>query len=80
MSLKDKTPAETLDERGNICPYPLMNTTQKLKEMIEGELLEVLVDHPPSVENIIHLSNKLGLEHEVDEVKKGEEWRVYVQK
>ncbi|MFQ5974860.1 MAG: sulfurtransferase TusA family protein [Candidatus Hydrothermarchaeales archaeon] len=58
MGLKEKPPSETLDERGKICPYPLMETRDKLKEMAEGELLEVLVDHPPAVENITRLSKK----------------------
>ncbi|MFQ5887910.1 MAG: sulfurtransferase TusA family protein [Candidatus Hydrothermarchaeales archaeon] len=80
MSLKEKTPSETLDERGKICPYPLMETRDKLKEMAEGEVLEVLIDHPPAVENIATLSKKLELEHEVEVIKEGEEWKIYIQK
>ncbi len=80
MSLTEKTPTETLDERGKICPYPLMDTRDKLKEMSEGELLEVLVNHGPAVENIRSLSNKLELEFDVEVVTEGEEWKVYVQK
>ncbi|MFQ6136080.1 MAG: sulfurtransferase TusA family protein [Candidatus Hydrothermarchaeales archaeon] len=78
MSLKDKTPTETLDERGKICPYPLMDTRDKIKEMSKGELLEVLVDHPPAIENISSICRRLELEHEV--VKEDDSWRIFIQK
>ncbi len=80
MSLKENTPTETLDERGKICPYPLMDTRDKLKEMTPGDILEVLVNHGPAVENIRSLSKKLELEMDVEVVTEGKEWKVYIQK
>ncbi|HEY5477958.1 MAG TPA: sulfurtransferase TusA family protein [Tepidiformaceae bacterium] len=37
-----------LDIRGKICPYTLIDTRDKLKELSEGEVLEVLVDFEPA--------------------------------
>jgi TusA-related sulfurtransferase len=46
------TPTKTLDVRGKICPYPDMDTMTTLKKMDKGEILEVLLDYPLSVERI----------------------------
>jgi TusA-related sulfurtransferase len=43
---------KTLDVRGKICPYPDMDTMTTLKKMEKGEILEVLLDYPLSVERI----------------------------
>lgn len=45
-------PTKTLDVRGKICPYPDMDTMTTLKKMTKGEVLEVLLDYPLSVERI----------------------------
>ena len=45
-------PTKTLDVRGKICPYPDMDTMTTLKKMEKGEILEVLLDYPLSVERI----------------------------
>ena len=46
------TPTKTLDVKGKICPYPDMDTMVTLKKMEKGEILEVLLDYPLSVERI----------------------------
>ncbi len=46
------TPTKTLDVTGKICPYPDMDTMTTLKKMEKGEILEVLLDYPLSVERI----------------------------
>ncbi|NQS92117.1 MAG: sulfurtransferase TusA family protein, partial [Chloroflexi bacterium] len=45
-------PTKTLDVKGKICPYPDMDTMVTLKKMEKGEILEVLLDYPLSVERI----------------------------
>lgn len=45
-------PTKTLDVCGKICPYPDMETMVTLKKMEKGEILEVLLDYPLSVERI----------------------------
>ena len=72
------TPTETLDVRGEICPYPDVKTKNKLKKMKPGDILEVIVDYPLSAERIPRTAQKLG--HEVLKVDKvGEsEWKIYI--
>jgi len=45
-------PTETLDVRGEVCPYPDVMTQKKVKNMKSGEILEVLIDYPLSAERI----------------------------
>ena len=54
------TPTKTLDVRGEICPYPDVNTMTTLKQMNKGEILEILVDYPMSVERIPRSAKKNG--------------------
>jgi len=37
-----------LDITGKMCPYTLIDTRDKLKELTQGEVLEVLVDFEPA--------------------------------
>jgi len=48
----DVESTKTLDVKGKICPYPDMDTMTTLKKMEKGEVLEVLLDYPLSVERI----------------------------
>jgi len=54
------TATKTLDVRGKICPYPDMDTMTTLKKMQKGEVLEVLLDYPLSVERIPRNLKKQG--------------------
>ena len=54
------TVTQTLDVCGKICPYPDMNTMTTLKKMAKGEVLEVLLDYPMSVERIPRNIKKQG--------------------
>ncbi len=45
-------PDKTLDVKGKICPYPDMDTMTTLKKMEKGQILEVFLDYPLSVERI----------------------------
>lgn len=61
-------PTKTLDVCGKICPYPDMDTMTTLKQMQKGEVLEVLLDYPLSVERIPRSAQKWG--HKVLKVEK----------
>ena len=54
------TSTKTLDDRGEICPCPDVNTMTTLKQMNKGEILEILSDYPLSVERIPHSAKKWG--------------------
>ena len=58
--MTDITPTKTIDERGKICPYPDVDTMTTLKKMSKGEILEVLIDYPLSVERIPRNAVKQG--------------------
>jgi tRNA 2-thiouridine synthesizing protein A len=43
---------KTLDVCNEVCPMPVVKTGEALKQMKSGEILEVIVDYPPSRENV----------------------------
>ncbi len=45
-------PDKTLDVKGEICPNPDVKSMTTLEKMEKGQVLEVLVDYPMSVERI----------------------------
>jgi TusA-related sulfurtransferase len=53
-------PTKTLDVCGEICPYPDVKTMATLKKMEKGEILEVLLDYPLSVERLPRSAGKWG--------------------
>ena len=61
-------PTKTLDVRGEICPYPDVNSMTTLKQMNKGEILEILADYPLSVERIPRSAKKWG--HKVLKIEK----------
>ncbi len=42
----------TLDVRGLTCPYPQLLVVRSLNKLSPGDLLEVILDNPPSVKDI----------------------------
>jgi TusA-related sulfurtransferase len=51
---------KTLDVCGEICPYPDVKSMATLKKMEKGEILEVLLDYPLSVERLPRSATKWG--------------------
>ncbi len=71
-------PTKTIDERGEVCPVPDVDTKRALKKMNKGEILEVLIDYPLSKERIPATAEKEG--HEVISVEEigPSEWRILI--
>lgn len=69
---------QTLDCKGEVCPYPDVKSKRKVKKMKSGEILEILLDYPLSAERIPETMESMG--HEVLSVEKLEdtEWRILV--
>ncbi|MDX1566985.1 MAG: sulfurtransferase TusA family protein [Longimicrobiales bacterium] len=68
--------AETLDVRGEICPYPMMRTVTALKKLsADDQTLEVVTDHAPALDTIPTQAARLGFSTAVEEVG-GSEWRI----
>ncbi len=51
---------KTLDVCGEICPYPDVKSMATLKKMEKGEVLEILLDYPLSVERLPRNASKWG--------------------
>jgi TusA-related sulfurtransferase len=68
--------SQTLDVRGEICPYPMMRTVSALKKLSSGDrLLEVVTDHAPALDTIPTQAARLGFRTEIQEAG-GSEWRI----
>ncbi len=50
----------SLDVTGEICPYPLMLTKQKMGTLTSGDQLAVIVDYAKSVEDIPRWAKEEG--------------------
>ncbi len=80
MSIKELPVDKTIDIQGKICPYTLIETRDAVKTLASGQVLEVLVDHPPAAtETIPNFCRKKGYPYEV--VDLGEKrFRVLIKK
>jgi TusA-related sulfurtransferase len=73
----------TLNLEGEICPYTLVKTLKKIKEVEEklkkGSILKVIVDHHPAVENIPLEVKKRGFQVEYQKLEAGK-WEVIIKR
>ncbi|MBE0521521.1 MAG: sulfurtransferase TusA family protein [Candidatus Methanoperedenaceae archaeon] len=72
-------PDETLDVRGECCPYPLILTKKQVEKLKTGEILEIIANDPVAPQNINAWVKKSGdklLAVEQD----GKIYKIYVQK
>ncbi|NVJ52068.1 MULTISPECIES: sulfurtransferase-like selenium metabolism protein YedF [Arcobacteraceae] len=52
MNVEEIIPDYRLDMQGEPCPYPAVNALETMKELKEGEILEIISDCPQSINNI----------------------------
>lgn len=52
---------KTLDIRGKTCPMTFVYTKLALEELKKGNILKVILDYPPAVENIPENSKRQSL-------------------
>ncbi len=72
--------AARLDVTGKICPYPVLETREALKQLAAGQWLEVVSDFEPAATGTIpHFCRQKGYPYEVELIGEGV-WRVLVQK
>ena len=71
---------ETLDVRGEVCPYPDVKSKRKIKKMKSGEVLAILVDYPLSAERIPETMQKEGHEVLSSEKTGDSEWKIIIKK
>lgn len=78
MSEVNITADRVLDLCGESCPYPPIYTMQEVKDMKSGEILEVIVDHPPSVTSVPEEVRKFGHEVLGEPVRDGAEFHIFI--
>jgi TusA-related sulfurtransferase len=73
------TGMQTLDVRGEICPYPLFEAKKAIEKLPSGGRLEVLIDYPLALDNITRWAKNAG--HKVVEVVEAgaSEWRIVLE-
>jgi TusA-related sulfurtransferase len=78
MASSSGKPDETLDLRGEVCPYTFVRTRLKLESLQLGAVLHVVVDHEPATRNVPRSARDWGQEVEpVVELEVGV-WRIAV--
>ncbi len=50
--MNELKPDKTIDLKGEVCPYTFVKSKLALEEMGLDQVLEVVVDHEPAVENV----------------------------
>ena len=71
--------ARSVDCIGDSCPRPQLMTKKALDNSVSGDVIEVLVDNPSSVEAIPPMLPGLQATHL--ETKKGDRrWEIYIRK
>ncbi len=64
-----------LDVCGYVCPHPQIYTKKSLEKMNEGDVVQIILDNPSSVETIAQMCDQVG--HDVLE-KKSEGGKIYL--
>ncbi len=68
-----------LDVKQKACPIPVILMRDKLKEMNEGEVLEIITDFPSSKNNIERAASRAG--HKVLEIiEDNGTFKIYIKK
>ena len=69
--------AQKIDCIGDSCPRPQLMTKKALTECASGDVVEVLIDNPSSVEAIPPMLSDLNSSH-LETIKAARNWEVYV--
>ncbi|MEC4676750.1 MAG: sulfurtransferase TusA family protein [Nitrospirota bacterium] len=79
--LSSKTPDQTLDVLGRVCPYPLVLTKKAIEKLSSGQIIKVLCDAPASVEDTLpKWAEKQGHKFEAVKMPDSDAWELYFQK
>lgn len=71
-------PTKTIDECGEVCPIPDVDTKRALSKMKSGEILEVLIDYPLSKERIPPTVERMGHKVLLVEETGPSAWRILI--
>jgi TusA-related sulfurtransferase len=68
-----------VDCSGQVCPRPQLEAKKACKEMSEGEVAEMLITNPSSVEAVPGIIKKSGCTL-LGTIKDGNTWKLYFKK
>ncbi len=71
--------SQTVDCIGNSCPRPQLATKKAVSRLGVGDVVEVLVDNPTSVEALPPMCDQMAATH-LETVKEARAWKVYIRK
>ncbi len=66
-----------VDVRGEICPYPQIKAVEAMQKAKGGETVELITDHPPSLETVPTQAARLGWTATIQETRPGE-WCIHL--
>lgn len=81
--IEEKTNIRELDLRGKVCPMTFVHTKLKLEELKKGEILKVILDYPPAIENVPESCKRQSLADVLDIENydlKDNEWELTLKK
>jgi len=71
---------QEINLKGEVCPYTFVKSKLALEEMDEGQVLRVIVDHLPAVDNVPRSMKNEGQEVlEVGPIS-GTDWQIVIRK
>ena len=71
--------ARSVDCLGDSCPRPQLMTKKAIGQIGAGEVVEVLVDNPSSVEALPPMCDELNATH-LETIREPRCWKVYIRK
>ena len=78
--MNEHKPDKTIDLKGEVCPYTFVKSKLALEEMDLNQILKVVVDHEPAVENVPRsLTNEGQKILTVDKVN-STDWQIVIKK
>jgi tRNA 2-thiouridine synthesizing protein A len=77
-SSSGKPTEETLDLRGEVCPYTFVRTKLKLEAMAPGSRLCIVVDHEPATRNVPRSARDWGQQVQPVEQLEPGVWKISV--
>ncbi len=78
--INELKPDKTIDLKGEVCPYTFVKSKLALEEMGLDQVLEIVVDHEPAVENVPKsLKNEGQQVLAVDKIN-DTDWKILVKK
>ncbi len=78
--IKELKPDKTIDLKGEVCPYTFVKSKLALEEMGLDQVLEIVVDHEPAVENVPKsLKNEGQQVLAIDKIN-DTDWKILVKK